>query len=343
MTKIPKQQTTWSALDFLENSEQETNAQKSELERRAELRRKLAAAKKPFEDWYKTVLTDRNNKKGGSIKRNNTNIKSTFFAKDGLPGGMQFMDQQPSSIISNIRQEIAKRAYNNIVPRGYNNALSRIWRGIILNEDTSNGKLASTRRDALAAQYFQIPEDQRHSIKGRKNNGSIHLSEYKPRRGNQNEDYYALDLTNKEKRGLIRRGLEVPIGKTYQVREKQEGNLSGISGLQDFGISRGYDNKGEYISYTDFWDLSPISLNPFKWITPGSSNHDGLLKDPIGKPFNIYDRIYLDDYYNVPDDKKGATYLQELTVTPNKVSAGFYSPVYKKCGDKLNYLNYINN
>ena len=43
MTKIPKQQTTWSALDFLENSEQETNAQKSELERRAELRRKLAA------------------------------------------------------------------------------------------------------------------------------------------------------------------------------------------------------------------------------------------------------------------------------------------------------------
>ena len=43
MTKIPKQQTTWSALDFLENNEQETNAQKSELERRAELRRKLAA------------------------------------------------------------------------------------------------------------------------------------------------------------------------------------------------------------------------------------------------------------------------------------------------------------
>ena len=43
MTKIPKQQTTWSALDFLENSEQKTNAQKSELERRAELRRKLAA------------------------------------------------------------------------------------------------------------------------------------------------------------------------------------------------------------------------------------------------------------------------------------------------------------
>lgn len=59
MIKIPKQQTTWSALDFLENNEQETNAQKSELERRAELRRKLAT-KKPFEDWYKTVPTDRN-------------------------------------------------------------------------------------------------------------------------------------------------------------------------------------------------------------------------------------------------------------------------------------------
>lgn len=43
MTKIPKQQTTWSTLDFLENNEQEINAQKSELERRAELRRKLAA------------------------------------------------------------------------------------------------------------------------------------------------------------------------------------------------------------------------------------------------------------------------------------------------------------
>ena len=55
MTKIPKQQTTWSALDFLENNEQETNAQKSELERRAELRRKLAAEQSKKESSITTT------------------------------------------------------------------------------------------------------------------------------------------------------------------------------------------------------------------------------------------------------------------------------------------------
>ena len=64
MTKIPKQQTTWSALDFLENTEPETNAQKSELERRAELRRKLAAeqAKK------QSSITTANNKQNQEIE-----------------------------------------------------------------------------------------------------------------------------------------------------------------------------------------------------------------------------------------------------------------------------------
>lgn len=44
-------------------------------------------------DFYKYI--PKKKALGGSIKRNDT--KSTFFAKDGLPGGMQFMYQQPSS------------------------------------------------------------------------------------------------------------------------------------------------------------------------------------------------------------------------------------------------------
>lgn len=52
----------------------------------------------------------------------------------------------------------------------------------------------------------------------------------------------------------------------------------------------------------------------------------------IGNPTHYYDRIYLDDFYNVPEQYRGTTYLPEITVIPSN-----------KIGGKLNYLNLMNN
>ena len=73
--------------------------------------------------------------------------------------------------------------------------------------------------------------------------------------------------------------------------------------LRDFTVGRGRDNKGEYVSYYDLWDISPYRI----------SNKDQSFG--IGKPFEVYDRIYLDDFYGVPDKYKGGNYIPEIVVT----------------------------
>ena len=35
----------------------------------------------------------------------------------------------------------------------------------------------------------------------------------------------------------------------------------------------------------------------------------------IGRPVNVYDRLYLDDYYGVRDEDSGGYYIPEITIT----------------------------
>ena len=63
--------------------------------------------------------------------------------------------------------------------------------------------------------------------------------------------------------------------------------------LGDYTMSKGKDDKGEYISYYDKWDLHPTGkskLNPLNY-----AEQLGLSKDQsqgIGKPVEFYDRKY---------------------------------------------------
>lgn len=79
--------------------------------------------------------------------------------------------------------------------------------------------------------------------------------------------------------------------------------------LNNATMSSGHDDRGEYLSIFDTWDY-----NTGVYAKPG----DNIGKYIDGKPFDIYDRIYLDDYYNIPDKYKGSSYLPEATVYGKK-------------------------
>jgi hypothetical protein len=52
---------------------------------------------------------------------------------------------------------------------------------------------------------------------------------------------------------------------------------------------------------------------------------EGINKDQsfgIGKPIELYDRLYLDDYYGIGDKGGHSTWLPEVTVTPNEYKKG---------------------
>jgi len=78
--------------------------------------------------------------------------------------------------------------------------------------------------------------------------------------------------------------------------------------LGEYIGTRGMDDRGDYVSYYDKWDLSPF----------GGTEDQSM---GIGKPLNIYDRVYLDDYYGVSEPTH-ATYLPEVEVTQNNHSQG---------------------
>lgn len=83
------------------------------------------------------------------------------------------------------------------------------------------------------------------------------------------------------------------------------------TGLGEFTIDRGEDENGEYISYWDKWNLNPYKgMHAIKDI---STIED--LSFGIGKPFDIYDRIYFKENskYNIYQELR-----KELDATTDK-------------------------
>lgn len=102
-----------------------------------------------------------------------------------------------------------------------------------------------------------------------------------------------------------------------------------LNNLGTFTLGKGRDERGDYLSYYDIWDTD----------TSKQSNPD-LQKEYLGaaKPFEVYDRIYLDDYYNVPNTEKGTIFLPEITVTPNINKKSTGGPLYPFSFEKNPFL-----
>lgn len=211
---------------------------------------------------------------------------------------------------------IRRRLYNNILPWGYNDMPKRVYNAVIKNKKEENETRDRAIRDDLFATYLQIPKNARHTIEGGK--ATLTDASYKPKGAVKGKSTYKFSkLTPPAEYGILAYAGQVPgglnidggdylpIGKNRVVYPNDINAFSELEGLGQFTVGRGYDKKGEYISYYDSWDLGDTN-DPYKDKSMG-----------IGKPFNIYDRIYLDDYYGVRQPTH-ATYLPEVTVYGKK-------------------------
>lgn len=96
------------------------------------------------------------------------------------------------------------------------------------------------------------------------------------------------------------------------------------NGLASFTVGSNIDpQRGQYISVFDKWDINPFDSDKERIMEKIQS----LLNIPqnfdatggIGKPFYIYDRVYLDDYYGVDSKPSDGSYY-----------GGYLMPVIKK-------------
>lgn len=186
--------------------------------------------------------------------------------------------------IENLRE----RLYFGITPVGYHSLNYRIQKA--LSGETVEPNIL---RDAIWAEYLQIPKNKRRINYATE----IVDSNYKPTINNENiEKFRALDLDNYEKQNIIN---NAPL----KYNENKVSHVLGVY-FNAHTIGRGFDDKGEYISYYDEWDVAPI----------GKDHNQKDQSKGIGKPIYFYDRIYLDDFYNIPEKDRGNPYITPATI-----------------------------
>lgn len=225
----------------------------------------------------------------------------------GLVGSVLrlFFPKQDEAIIERARRELknegitseqrkahgflSERAYKTVSPFGYEPAkvVKDLWGG------EERRYSAITSREAAWKMYLGIPLDSQER-------GIFDVSDYKPSNDSGETPYYYslpqaereilnahLDIeANHEKYIAMRdQGLPAPHGfqeysggKTVLTDESRSNFVMGR-----FKVERGKDQRGDYVSYYDVWDLNP-RIN-------GVSLDMSLL---AGKPFEIYNRIYFD-------------------------------------------------
>lgn len=206
--------------------------------------------------------------------------------------------------LKKVKDYIANRAYNTVNPGNSYDIPTVIDAFVNPNNhpeqyDDDYDGIARGNTDELYAMYLGIPTLQRHT------NKRLNKSKYK-------KGEYALNLDDYSIKSLITQGNPIPLGKN-KIKHLA------FADLNESAVGRGHDAQGEYISYGDRYDL-----NPFRgtWATMKGSKvqkaleHFNDLSFGLFNPVDIYGRIYLDDYYNVPKKYRGNYYLPEVEVWP---------------------------
>lgn len=201
---------------------------------------------------------------------------------------------------------VRRNLYDNLTPVGYSSIPTVVKAAIGIPDYFAHA--GHPTRDDFWAEYLRIPKEKRHEVKGK---ATLSPSMYRPTKGKPNPRTFRIDnLSDKDKERLIDAAKELNIGDNKQIKSYYID--SPFDGLGDFTVGKGHDSKGTYISYYDDWNLSPFSN---KEVGGGGAEDESF---GIGSPFDVYDRIYLDDYYNIPKENRGSYFIPETEVVAKK-------------------------
>lgn len=224
---------------------------------------------------------------------------------------------------NNTREQLRLNAYNEINPSGYSGgglgAYWRAYKGLTkpgnkqqsrINNKNTLYRETSIDRDDIWRTYLGIPSENAHYIQG-EIFPTVIFSKYKPTKGSNNSNYYTLSnipqryiddmirpvigrytngvpaLIYKNKPIVLSNLAPLSIGQS-ELAHNEDGrhSMGGTAYFGTYTLGRGLDpQKGEYVSFYDKWDLTPIKKY-------GEDESKGL-----GHPIEFYDRIYLDDYF----------------------------------------------
>ena len=253
-------------------------------------------------------------------------------------GGKKFETGGPRRRGLFDREKVANRVPGDGFFYGGTNGVSSAVLGYLLNGDTfvedrlrdmkeavDSGRMSEDHYKSLVAHedakrlYLGLPQLY----------GSLEPSPYRPTIGRMDNPYQVNGLlTDKEFENTIlpmyatwKSGQDWPLYRTgYRVKDLgRTAQLSDMPYLHRAGMSEGFDDNGQYISLQDVWDYNT-------WVKNKSGDNVG--KWVGGKPFDIYQRYYLDDWLDIPEEARGNPYI-----APSYIEADYTGPKYG-CGGK---------
>lgn len=148
---------------------------------------------------------------------------------------------------------------------------------------------------------------------------SFSISKYRPKNGTQT-NYFNSKILDTIGAGIVVKAGDNLKNKNVVPTDKLEdmnyGEISHITpnnnavavlpGIGHATVGIGHDQKGEYVSYYDNWDVGNFKPN---------TKH---LIDFFNKGVPVYGRVYLDDYYDIPEEARGNPFITPSVITAYK-------------------------
>ena len=155
-------------------------------------------------------------------------------------------------------------------------------------------------------------------------NNMVVESKYKPSVGSKDDEYYRFNFQGPY--------YWMPKVEEYLTSNEAQDNKKKVLNdltLNDFTMQGGMDDDNRhYVSIYDIWDYNYIP-----WGTG-----DNVAELVGGKPFEIYDRVYLDDWHGVPNTE--GYFLPTVTING---SGRKTTRSRMRDGGPINSVDYVNN
>lgn len=136
--------------------------------------------------------------------------------------------------------------------------------------------------------------------------GTMEPARYQPTIGKGNNAYQVNNLLTDEEFDNFVLPTWADWRGTYDSArtDQRKGNVGQVFDapyLHDSAISEGFDSRGQYISLYDLWDYNTKYA--------GKSGDKIISTLTGGKPFDVYNRYYLDEWLDIPEGERGNPYI----------------------------------
>jgi len=212
---------------------------------------------------------------------------------------------------------IKDRLHKNMNDFEYDNPIEGIVNTVLLDKKRNPNKPDIKDKE----EYVNTHSDMFNVYLGKpQNHNTLGISDYKPTKSSdKNTQYYKIEGSpNKEElyKTILKKGIKLKNGETTTIEDIG-------TGMGTFTVSRGKDEKGNYISYYDKWDVNPFkgeySFNRLRLL---DNEKYGDISMGIGKPYEIYDRIYYEKDYISQEEYDSK--ISDLQVKEEKIKNSWY-------------------